>query len=78
MKRIVPRLVALDHGVEDAQELAHACQQGHFLGFACDQQALIERLYDRVVPGGHERCHVQRRAQRGASAADAAFALEAA
>lgn len=77
MKRIIPRLVAFDHGVEYGQQLAHARHQGDLLEFARTQEALVELLYDRVVSGRHQRGHVQRGAQGGSPTTDAAFALQA-
>lgn len=34
MKGIVPRFSGSDHGIEDGQELAHASDDGDFLGFS--------------------------------------------
>jgi hypothetical protein len=54
-----PGCSVFEHGVEDGEQLPHAGYQGHLLGLAGRQQALIESPDYRVVAAGHQRCHVE-------------------
>jgi hypothetical protein len=76
MKRIIPSLIVFHHGVEDAQQLAHAGHQRHFFEFSCRKQTLVKRFDNRVVASRYQGGHVQRTTHRGTSPTDAAPALE--
>jgi hypothetical protein len=54
----VPRLLVLDHGIENRQELAHTGRPRALLGFAGRAQALIQPFEDGVIPDRDERTHV--------------------
>ena len=62
----------LHHGVEDRQQLAYAGDQGHFLGFARGQQALVAGCEHRIMADCHQRGHIQRGTQGRPSAPDGA------
>src|SRR4051794_20240452 len=69
--RRIPLLAALDHDVENADQLAHAGGQRDLLQFAPGEQALVEGLQGRIVPRRRSHAgHVQRVARSAASALD--------
>src|SRR6478609_3975135 len=71
----VPFLTARDHGVEDNDELAHAGDQGNLLLFAFGDEAAIEGVERRIVPGrSSETSHVEEIADLPPSALDLALA----
>ena len=51
-----------EHRIQDRQQFAHAGHQRHFLAFPRRTQALIERVNDGIVAGGHDGRHVEGRA----------------
>src|SRR6185437_9355441 len=71
----IPLLAAGNHDVEDDDPLAHACDQRDLLKFALGDQAIIESLEHRVVPGrSSQASHVEQVAHLAASALDLALA----
>ena len=66
------------HGVEDAQQLAHAGDEGNLRAFAGGDEALVEGPNDRVEACGGEGGHVQHPAQLKAPALDVSPAADAA
>src|SRR5258707_2803736 len=58
----LPVCLVPDHGIEDGQLLMHAGHQGHLLGFARCQEAVVERLNGGITARGTERAHIERRA----------------
>ena len=54
----IPMLPALDHAVEDDQELPNTCGEDVFLGFAGNQHPLVKRVGHWVVSAGDQRSHV--------------------
>ena len=67
-----PRLFVSDHGIEDGQELSHAGDEGDLFPFASGQEFLVMGFDGEVVPGRHERGHVEGVSDGGSSAANAA------
>jgi hypothetical protein len=63
----VPRLLVLDHGIENRQELAHTGRQRDLRYFAGRAQALIKPFEDVVIPDRDQRTHVQGRPDMGAT-----------
>lgn len=57
----LPGSLMLYHGIENGQELMHTRGESDFLGLASLQQTQVERAQKRVVAGGDQRRHVQRR-----------------
>ena len=70
----LPGGVGFDDGVADGEQLAHTRRQGHLLGLACGQQALITGSDGWVAPGSHQGCHIQSRPQLPPAALHGAFA----
>jgi len=76
MDRIIPRGIVFDHGIEDAQQFAHASNQCNLLGLTSSQQALVEHAHHRVVTRSHQRGHVQGRSQCRTPTTDAPLTFE--
>src|SRR5512144_964089 len=74
MKGIVPGFSGSDHGVEDGQELAHASDDGDLLGFAGENQAIVESADHRVEADGGQCRHVEAASDLSAPAEDGALA----
>ena len=68
----------LHHAVEDGQQLAHAGDQGNFLGLAGREQPLVEDLDHWVVASGYQRPHVKRRPHSCPATPYSAFAAQSA
>ena len=68
----VPRLLVLDQGMENRQELAHTGREGDLGGFPGGAQAMVEGRHNRVVPDGGDGGHVEHGAHVGAAAPDGA------
>src|SRR6202040_4484847 len=72
----IPFLAAGEHGVENDDQLAHAGDQGNLCLFALGDQATIEGVERRVVPGRRSQGrHVEQIADLAASSLDLALAL---
>src|SRR5205085_9765913 len=74
MKFFVPRLSGPRHRVEDAKQLVRASSERNLLRLPRSDQAVIERLDDRVEAHRAKHGHVQRAAHDTAPAPDVAFA----
>ncbi len=68
----------LQHGIEHDEQVAHPGGEGHLLRFPCGTQAVIEGLNHRIAPRGHQRPHIQDRANVRASSPDGTFPPEGA
>src|SRR4029450_7111078 len=69
----IPFLAPRDHGVEDADELAHAGGERNLLLLSFGDQAIVERLEHGVVPGRSAKTsHVEEIADLAAAAFDVA------
>jgi hypothetical protein len=66
--------LVFDHGVEDAEQLAHARYQRDFLELASVAQPLVQRTQHRIVFGDAERRHVQNLTHGSASSSDVSLA----
>src|SRR5665213_3135827 len=64
----IPKLVVLEHGIQDDQELVHACRHGHLVRLARSQQTRHQRLDHRIAVRRAARRHVQHAAHVRASA----------
>src|SRR5262249_31313830 len=73
---VTPDGVGAEHRIENREELAHAGREGNLLRLAGREEALVKLANNGVATGGHQRGHVQRGANRSASAPDEAFAVE--
>ena len=60
--------------MEDRQQFSHAGDQRHLGRLPSGPEARVEDADHRVMAGGHERAHVERRTDRGAAAPDHALA----
>src|SRR6266436_6674424 len=74
--RMAPGGVGAEHGVENREELAHTGRESHLLRLAGSEEALVKLANYGIAPGGHQRGHVKRRANRSAATPDEAFAPE--
>src|ERR1700734_1276684 len=71
----IPLLVPFDHDVENADQLAHAGDQRHFLWFALGNQAVVKGLQDWIVLCRRpEAGHIEYLARPAASALDVPLA----
>ena len=59
MLRFISLFVLSEHCVQDGQQFTHTVNQRHFFGFSGCWQMHVKRLYHRIKPGYHKRCHVQ-------------------
>lgn len=59
MLRFISLFVFSEHCVQDGQQFTHTVNQRHFFGFSGCWQMHVKRLYHRIKPGYHKRCHVQ-------------------
>ena len=72
----MPGHPAAEHGVEDGEELAHACDEGDLGRLACGLEPLVERSNGGVPASAGERCHVKHGAYGGSPTPDGATAAE--
>ena len=59
MLRFISLFVLSEHCVQDGQQFTHTVNQRHFFGFSGCWQMHVKRLFHRIKPGYHKRCHVQ-------------------
>lgn len=59
MLRFISLFVLSEHCVQDGQQFTHTVNQRHFFGFSGCWQMHVKRLYHRIKPGYHKRCHVR-------------------
>ena len=59
MLRFISLFVLSEHCVQDGQQFTHTVNQRHFFGFSGCSQMHVKRLFHRIKPGYHKRCHVQ-------------------
>ena len=65
------------HGIEDGEEFAHACNQGHHPGFTGGQEALVKGTNDGIAACGHQGTHVEDGSDSGATALNRTAAVKA-
>src|SRR3981189_1211585 len=71
----IPFLAPLDHDVENADQLAHACDQRHLLFFPLGNQAIVKGLQDWIVLCRRSKTgHIEHVAGPTPSALDVALA----
>ena len=75
MKGIIPSLAGADHGIKDGQQLADASDDGDFLGFSGENEAIREGADDGVEGNGGHSGPVEATSDRSAPAEDGAFAV---
>ena len=68
----VPHGLLFAEGIAEHEELAHAGGEGHELGLAGRDEALVEGAEARVGPAGGKRGHIERGADRRAPTPDGA------
>ena len=54
----IPGCVMVDHNIENGEQLAHACGQGHLFVFSFSAQPVVEGLDQRIETCGHKGGHV--------------------
>ena len=72
----IPKYVAVDHNIENGEQLAHACGQGHLFVFSFSAEPVVEDLDERIETCGHEGGHVEGSSDRGTTSPDGSMATE--
>ena len=65
-----PLLTVSKNGIEDGEQLTHACGENELGWLAGGAHPLIHGPDDRVSAGSDERCHIESRTDRGAPTPD--------
>ena len=74
----LPGSLVFDHGIEDGQQLVHACHQGDLLRFASRQETFVEQPDGEIAAGGAQGTHVDGCAHRSTAAPDRPSAAQGA
>src|SRR3989338_10270082 len=65
MKRLIPRFILSNHGIQDGEELSHTGNQGDLFWLAGLHETLIKSTHDRVETYRKERSHIERASHGG-------------
>jgi len=76
LRSVAPGSTVFKHSIQYGEQLTHASSKGHFLGFSCGAETLIEVPDDGIMARGHQGSHIEGSSNWGTSSPDTAFASQ--